>query len=217
MADERRTIRLKIGLLGLFMLADALLTYLWFPIIIGLPLAMLGIGAVNHYFIGWMDLASRREQDAVRGAEAEEEIGAILDRLPDCVVIHDVRKKNGDKEYGDIDHVIFRTDGAVLLIETKSHRGTITEDKASVFLKQTHGNIYWLRDFLKARLSFEPWINAAIVFPNANVRVRRPLRGVDVVGAIYLERWIAKAHGNPLVARKLWPEMDQIKMALREK
>lgn len=216
MADSRRTIRLKIGLLGLVMLVDALLTYLWLPIVVGFPLAMLGFWTVNHYFIGWMDLASRREQDAVRGAEAEETVGAVLDRLPDCVVIHDVRKKNGDKKYGNIDHVVFRRDGAVLLIETKSHRGTVTEARASNFLNQTHQNIYWLRDFLKARFHFEPWINAAIVFPNANVRVRRPLRGVDVVGASYLERWISKVRGNPQLAQRLWPEMEQIKTALRE-
>jgi hypothetical protein len=68
---------------------------------------------------------------------------------------------------------------------------------------------------LQAQLGFKPWISAAIVFPNADVRVRRPLRRVDIVGAGYLDRWISKARGNPQVARKVWPEMDQIQTALR--
>jgi hypothetical protein len=38
---------------------------------------------------------------------------------------------------------------------------------------------------------------------------------VDIVGAGYLDRWISKARGNPQVARKVWPEMDQIQTALR--
>ena len=215
MADERRTIRRKLGMFGLLTLACGFVTYLLLPGMTGLPIMLLGIWVVDHYYIGWMDFVFRCEQDALRGAKAEESVGAILDRLPDCVVLHGVRKKFGDKECGDIDHVVFRKDGAVLLIETKSHRGTVTEESASNFLKQTHGNIYWLSDFLKSRLNFKPWIHAAIVFPNANVRVRRQLRGVDVVGTNYLERWISKARGNPQVAGMLWREMDRIQAALR--
>jgi hypothetical protein len=48
-----------------------------------------------------------------------------------------------------------------------------------------------------------PWVNAAIVFPNAFVSVRRKIGQVDVINAGYLERWIAKAPGNREVGRRL--------------
>ncbi len=70
--------------------------------------------------------------------------------------------------------------------------------------------------FLKARLGVQPWIDAAIVFPNADVRVRRPLRGVDFVRMHDLERWVSLARGNAQVAGKLWPEIERIKGALTE-
>jgi hypothetical protein len=211
MAQERRMDRRTLGLLGFVVLAEIILFFIWVPLAIGFPVALFGLWAVNHYFIDWMDFVFRREQDAIRGAQAEEQVGAILDRLSDCEVLHGVRAK-----YGDIDHVVFRRDGAVFVIETKSYRGTITEARAANFLKQTHGNIFWLRDLLKARFDCEPWINASIVFTNAAVRVPGPLRRVEILSAGDLKDWISKAHRNPQVARRLWPQMDQIKAALTE-
>jgi hypothetical protein len=85
--------------------------------------------------------------------------------------------------------------------------------RAGEFIAQTHRNLYWLRDFLKSRYGIEAWVNAAIVFPNAHVSVRRPLRGVEVINAKYLERWLAKQRGNP-AAQKLWPQITQVRAEL---
>ena len=131
-------------------------------------------------------------------------------QLPDNhVVLHDV-----ESQFGNIDHLVFRNDGAVFLVETKSHKGTVDETRALTFIPQTHRKVFWLRDRLKARLGFQAWIEAAIVFPNAHVTVRRKLRGVDVVSAHYLERWMAKASGQPRAARTLWPEVEALKIEL---
>ena len=157
-----------------------------------------------------MDWFQKRADDAGRGAKAEEDVGAILSRISDCEVLHDVVA-----QFGNIDHLVFRKDGAILLIETKSHCGKVTEQSAEKFLQQTHRNVFWLRDFLKDRLEIEAWINAVIVFPNAYVSVRRPLRGVDFINSKYLERWMNKVRGNSQLARNLWPRIQEVKQELR--
>jgi hypothetical protein len=67
-------------------------------------------------------MTGSREQQAIRGAKAEEAVGAILNRLPgNHRVLHDV-----PKQFGNIDHLVFREDGAIFLIESKSHHGEVT-------------------------------------------------------------------------------------------
>ena len=119
---------------------------------------------------------------------------------------------------------MLRKDGAVFVIETKAHGGRVTEQRGELLLngrpfekdilKQIHANIYWLREFIKTRFDIEPWITAAIVFPNAYVVVRRTLRGVDAINGRYLERWMAKARGNPRIAGRLWSRTAAIKAEL---
>ena len=209
MAAERQLTRRQLGFVAIAAVIEIVLVYVSLPTAIGFPLALLGLWAVRHYFFGWMDHVFQREQDAVRGAEAEEVVGAILDSLTDCVTLHDVTAG-----YGNIDHVIFRKDGAVFLVETKSPRGLITELRAEKYLQQTHRNVYWLRDLLKTRFNLEPWIHAAIVFPNAHVRVPHALRGVHILSAADLEYWISLVRGNGHIACQLWPRMGEIKAAL---
>jgi Holliday junction resolvase-like predicted endonuclease len=211
MAERRRMIRRKLGTLGLLALAEVILIFRSLPAAVGFPISMLGIWAVDHYFIGWMDHVFKRENDARRGAEGEEMVAAILNRLPDSyVALHDV-----SKPFGNIDHIVFRKDGAVFLIETKSHRGRVTESSATQFLKQTHANIYWLCEFLQNEISLRVWISTAVVFTNAFVNVRRPLGNVNIIHAKFLERWMARIPGNAQVARELWPKVELIKHKLR--
>ena len=170
-----------------------------------------------------LDFLIKREGDATRGAKAEEAVGAILNRLPakSHCVLHDVIAG-----FGNIDHLVFRADGAVILIETKAHGGKVTEERGELrlnghpfekdILKQTHGNLYWLRDFLKTKAGVEVWVKAVIVFPNAFVSVRRALRGVEVVNLKYLGRWMATVLGNPQSAKTLWPQIERLKAELQQ-
>jgi hypothetical protein len=209
MAEERRSGRRKIGMLAMAALSEVFLLFISLPTAVGVPIALAGFWAIDRSFLRWMDLLSRREQDAIRGAEAEEKVGAQLDRLANCVVLHDV-----PADYGNVDHLVFRKDGAVFLFETKSRCGTITDAVAAPYLKQTHWNVYWLRDVLKSKLGIKPWIHAAIVFPNATVKVRSTMRGVEILSGSELERWISQAHGDPVIAHHLWPEIERIKSEL---
>lgn len=212
MVAERRELRRKLGLLSLAVFSELILLWWFLPTPLGVSLALVGLWAVDHYFIGWMNLAQVREHDAIRGADAEEKIAAILSRLTDCVVLHDVLA-----DHGNVDHIVVRKDGAVFLLETKSRGGVITESSVTSCWKQTHWNLYWLRGFLKARFGVEPWIHAAVVFPNAEVRIRRPLHHVHMVNGAQLERWMSRAPGNPVVARKLWPEIERVKTELQHR
>ena len=157
-----------------------------------------------------LSLFVKRTGDAERGAQAEEDVGAVLNHLPaNCRVLHDVVAG-----HGNIDHVVLRDDGVAFLIETKSHSGIVTPARAEQFLKQTHGNIYWLRDFLKETSGMEVWINAAVVFTNAEVRFKNPIRGVSFMPIGNLSQWITGAPGNPQIAKQLGPKLDSIIAAL---
>jgi len=221
MANRRRQVRILLALTGI-----AVIVSLFFVNLTARN-ALISLGVlvvvvvIDHAVIPDLDFLKNREGDATRGAKAEEAIGAILNRLPieSHIVLHDIAA-----DYGNIDHLVFRRDGAVFLIETKAHGGEVTERHGELrlnghafekdVLKQTHGNVYWLRDFLKAKCGIEVWINAAIVFPNAYVSVRRTIRGVDIVNAKYLGRWMSKVRGNPQIARALWPQVQELKAAL---
>jgi hypothetical protein len=167
-----------------------------------------------------MDRLFRREKHARRGAAAEEKIGALLDGLAENYAVrHGV---NTDR--GPIDHLVFRRDGAVFLIETKSHSGWITRHDRQLlrngqplekdFLQQTLEHISWLKKFLKARAGFEPWIHAAIVFTDAHVEKHLNLNNIDVFNASHLARWLERARGNPRASVFLWPQVESLKNEL---
>ena len=205
MAWERKANRRRLGIAGLAFLGLIALLYWTHIFPFNLPIFLLsvfGMIAVDRGFIPRMDHFKRREDQATRGAEAEETVGAILDRLPNLIMQHDLQGPSGN-----IDHLVVRNDGAVFLIETKSHRGRITEQNGQLllngkltekdFIAQVQRNVAWAREHLRARFGVTPWIQAALVFTNAYVPSHCKLREVDVINVSYLERWMAKASGQP--------------------
>jgi hypothetical protein len=217
MARQRHTYRQILGVLGLIALAEVALAFYSLPVAVGFPLALAGLWAVNHYFIGWMDFVQRREQQAIRGAEAEEAVGTILNRLPgDYQAFHDVQAR-----HGNIDHLVFRKDGAIFVLETKSHRGNVTIEHCELrrdhrlfeknFVGQTLENVSWLKSSIMERLGFEPrWIHSAIVFTQAHVPLHCSLSHVHILRPGYLERWLANQPGDAHAARELWPAMSSL-------
>lgn len=203
MARTRQFGRRWLALFGLFCLGLILL-FNALNIRHGISLFVLlgciaGLALMNHGLLPLIDFIQKRERHAVQGAQAEEQVGAFLDRLPKekFTVQHDV-----PAQYGNIDHVVVRSDGAVFAIETKSQRGTITERNGQLlvngrapqkdFLRQASRNAVWLSKDLQRSSGVRQWVTAAIVFPNANVQVRRKLGQVEVVGLHYLERWLTR-------------------------
>ncbi len=184
---------------------------------------MAGLVAIDRLLMPLLDWLKTRESHASQSAKAEKSVGALLDRLPeDWVVLHDVTAS-----YGNIDHLVWRTDGAIFVIETESHRGKVSQERGELRLNgkpfetdligQTHANVFWLREFFKGRFGLEPWIHVAIIFPNASIAARQPLRGADIISPSFLYRWLARGCGNPTVAEKLRSQVDRLKSELLAK
>lgn len=99
-----------------------------------------------------------------------------LNKLPmdRFIVAHDIKFK-----YGNIDHLVIRDDGAIFLIETKSHRGTVTYDGKRLLINgrpfkknpicQIHRSIRSTRGFSRRYRRITPWIIAVLAFSNAEV------------------------------------------------
>ncbi|HUA67563.1 MAG TPA: nuclease-related domain-containing protein [Candidatus Saccharimonadales bacterium] len=150
----------------------------------------------------------------------EENVGTLLDALPEnYAVLHDVSTGRGK-----IDHLVFRQDGAVFLIETRSHAGRIIIQGGQLrwngqplekdFTQQMLDNMSWFEKFLKAHAVFEPWIHAAIVFTETHVEKHLNLNQVDVFDVSGLKQWLEQTSGNPRAAVILWPHVEDIKNEL---
>ncbi|HUA39272.1 MAG TPA: nuclease-related domain-containing protein [Candidatus Sulfopaludibacter sp.] len=167
-----------------------------------------------------MEKLFRHEKRARQGAVAGKKIGALLDGLPgNYAVQHDIPAGRSN-----IDHLVFRGDGAIFLIETKSHSGWISRQDDALrrnglplekdFIQQTLEHVSWLKHFLKARVGFEPWIHAAVVFTGADVEKNLKLKNVDVFNARHLPRWLERSSGNPRASVFLWPQVESLKNEL---
>jgi hypothetical protein len=213
MARERKVGRRIIGAYGLFCLAVILCFNLFNYFVLRMAswlvlLCLVGMWGVTRLF-PVMDWLWKREGDATRGAVAEESVGKMLAGLSnDYTVTHDV-----PGAYGNIDHLVFRKDGAVFLIETKSHRGRVSAQNGELlvngkrpeknFISIINRNAAGLSEELHARLGVTPWVHSAIVFTNAYVERHCKIGHVTVMNARYLQKWMAGAAGQREFARRM--------------
>ncbi len=121
---------------------------------------------------------------------AEKRVARLLARLiaDGCLVLNDV-----PFPYGNLDHLVIRPDGTVFELETKAHRGTVTWDGKRLLIdkrpftrnpiSQVHRSIRWLRQMAKRLFGHNPWIVAILVFPNAQVLIRQPVKRISVLNA----------------------------------
>lgn len=182
---------------------------------------LIGIGAfiVIIFFFDFINGVEKRvakkEKRAIRGAQAEEKIGAILDDLGEgYLVLHDVRS-----QYGNIDHIVISQHG-IYLIETKAHGGriTITGDQILVnghapeknFISQTLNNTYWLREQISRTTNTEAWITPILVFTNAYVETGT-IKGIKIVNKKFLLPILKNGKPTP----QLWHHRTTIAQSLR--
>jgi hypothetical protein len=79
------------------------------------------------------------------------------------------------------------------------------------FIKQTLGNVSWLKKSIGDQFSFTPaWVHSAIVFNNAHVPAHCDLFNVAVIRPSYLERWLAVQPGDLQARQNLWPQVARI-------
>lgn len=167
---------------------------------LGLPVFL--IVAVGFYY--WVkkmgdkaDAYSDRALDARRGAVAEEDVGNLLGELPaGYFVVHDFVSKRGN-----IDHIVISPKG-ILTVETKSHRGVVSCEGELLkrdgkpfekdFIKQAWAEAFSIRDLLINQGMSAPKPQPVLLFANADVQVRKQVRGVEIVSrryfSVYLKR-----------------------------
>jgi len=181
---------------------------------------MVGLVLVDRRIIPRMDFLDKRENDAIRGAEAEEAVGAVLDQLPaDYMVLHDV-----PGPCGNIDHVVLRKDGAVFVIETKSMAGQVSERNGRLlingypsrkdFVGQTLRNAFRVREVLAAELGVEPWVDSAIIFTKACVSVCE-IKRVRVMNVCSLKQWMARTPGKREIERRAAMKWEKLRSVLQ--
>ena len=135
----------------------------------------------------------KRERQAIRGAKGEEKVAEILENLgDDFIVAHDI-----PSPFGNIDHIVLSKEHGVFLIETKSHGGEVkvVNNKVLVnnkmpekdFIAQVLKNTYWLRNKIGEIIGEKPFITPILVFTNAFVRSRAPVKGIRVINKKYLK------------------------------
>jgi hypothetical protein len=169
-------------------------------------------GAVEHQL--------RRERDAVRGAQGEEEVEEILSSLgSDWFVLSDIACP-----YGNIDHLVIGRLHGVFLIETKSHRGKVAEASGALllngrptpkdFIGQALGNAAWVGEELARITGVRPYVTALLVFTDAFVPKDVRVRDVKVINKRYV-RWALEHSGRPSgEVYRLWSMHEQIEASL---
>ena len=170
-------------------------------------IASLGLPAVVVLVVGFRLLVGKIEKNArhvqkrakhaERGAKAEERVAEKMSELPEgFTVFHDLLFPGFN-----IDHVVVGLSG-IYLIETKSHRGRLTNtgDQLLIdgnppekdFIKQTWSQAYQLKDFLKAATGQEVSVKPILCFSAAYVQTRQPVKGVAVINSKFLNELLAR-------------------------
>jgi len=158
---------------------------------LGLPVALVVFVGIVYWIKGMgarVDACADRALQARRGAVAEENVGNLLGELPaGYFVVNDFVTKRGN-----IDHIVISTKG-ILTIETKSHRGVVSCEGDTLkcdgkpfekdFIKQAWAEAHSIRDLLteKGVCNLRPL--PVIVFTDADVQVKKRVRGVQIIGS----------------------------------
>jgi hypothetical protein len=183
---------------------------------IGFLVLLVAMRVIVDQFDSYSSRQAKKVRRADRGAEAEEKIGGLLDNLDsDFEVLHDV-----DSPFGNIDHLVISRQGGIYLLETKSHRGTITttdtqillngHDPEKDFVSQALKNSYWLRDEVEKVVAQRPWITPVVVFTNAFVKSAQPVKGVRVINQKYLLNLLKKPASASAVNSQVWNQREAL-------
>lgn len=145
-----------------------------------------GIG--NHFI--------KRAKDAERGVKAEELVGEKLNTITGYTCYHDIVFDGFN-----IDHLLIGP-GGVFVIETKSHKGKITNQGDSLFLNgkspgknflnQAWSQTYQIKEILKQQTGKEWPVKPVLCFSDAFVEVRGSVKGISILNVKYLNTFISK-------------------------
>ncbi len=177
-ARTNRALWLGVASVSLAVLAVVLLIFSPVAVLFSAPLLFLSIYIGNN-----LNQQSLLVFNARRGAQAEELVGQTLEQqLPDWRFLHNVLLP----DLGDIDHLGVGP-GGVILVETKSQRGTMVISRGRLGFRQPLGTRWSgkdpvaqtrkLTDFLKQK---ELSVMSFLCFPFAQVKPMK-LKGIHLV------------------------------------
>jgi hypothetical protein len=167
---------------------------------LGVPVGLVVFVGIFYWIKAMGDKAEAyadRALDARRGAVAEEAVGNLLGELPaDFFVVNDFVSRRGN-----IDHIVISQKG-ILTIETKSHKGVVSCEGEMLkrdgkpfekdFIKQAWSEAYSIRDLLTSHGISTPKPQPVLLFANADVQVRRQVRGVEIISRRYLPAYLER-------------------------
>ena len=168
---------------------------------LGLPVALV-VAVGIFYWVKAMgdkvDECSEMALHARHGAVAEEDVGDQLGELPaGFFILHDFVSGRGN-----IDHVVISTKG-ILTIETKSHRGVVSCEGEMLkrdgqpfekdFIKQAWAEAFSIRDLLINHGISAPKPQPVLLFANADVQVRKQVRGVEIISRRHLPLYLKRS------------------------
>ncbi|MGD0807686.1 MAG: nuclease-related domain-containing protein [Anaerolineales bacterium] len=220
MADRRRKSSINIGLVVL--IAAIILGFIYFnskTIGIGGGAALVILFALKFladWYEGYDRRKTKEEKRAIRGAEAEENIGYLLDGLgEDYCVLNDI-----ESPYGNIDHIVIGKNNGIFLIETKSHHGKVEifgnellvngKPPEKNFIGQTLKNTYWLKERVGNIIGSQPWITPILVFTNAFVPYSQPIKNIHVINKRYLVSTVTKIGKLDATNIRIWEQKEKI-------
>jgi Nuclease-related domain len=188
---------LSIGGIFLYMRSNQAITSLGLVVLV-----VVGVG-----ILCWAEeMGSRVERFSDRaipwrhGAASEEGVGGVLEALPEN---YGVFQRFATKK-GTTDHIVVGPKG-ILTIDTKDHRGVVTQFRGTLLLdgqpfdhdpiRQAWAQSYAVRDLLAERGVCTLRAHPVIVFTDADVRVKERVRGVQILG---LEGFQSYLEGLPV-------------------
>jgi hypothetical protein len=189
MADSH----LAIGSFFLFLSIGGIYRYMGSnQAIASLGLTVMGIVSVKIYH--WAEAMGDKNKKFTdraiawkQGAVAEESVDGLLEALPNnYFVITDFVTKKGTTDY-----IVVGPKG-ILTIETKSHKGVVTNNGERLlldghpfekdFIKQAWAQSYFVRDLLAEKGVCALRTQPVIVFTDADVQVKERVKGVQIIG-----------------------------------
>lgn len=182
----------------------------------GLLILLIALRVIPDLFDNYSRKKGKTIRRADRGADAEEDIGKLLEQLgDDFVVLHDI-----ESPYGNIDHVVISQKSGITLLETKSHRGKVTTTESNIlvngkkpekdFVAQALKNSYWLRDETERVLQIKPWITPVVVFTNGFVEPGRPVKGVRAMNKKFLLQMLQTGRADSANAAIIWTNREKL-------
>lgn len=177
-------------------------------------LAMLGVGAT---FLFGRRSGSPHPSAARPEPQPDSKVASSLANDPNNVLVF----HNVATPHGDVDHLVFRRNGALVVIGAQWSPGRVGEAQGRLLLngrplekdvaEQIRRMAMWFKDEFRQQLGIRVFVHASVVFANAYVTIRRPVRGVEAVNFSYLPKYLSRLPADRRLQETVQRTPDRIR------